>query len=391
MSVVSYPRSKSRTVHQLQESAERQISVYERKRQIEPFSQDLNRANEQAVNLDQGLINKIEQNTSELTLELSKGIQPESPQTKSQMPPKSKDLLGDEQLLDTTTDIYELMKQQIAGLQKELDALQAESGQPDKKVADMGKKPGEKQSSQPTKSPLLEGLSDADISLKAKSILGEHKTFASYSEDTFNRHLRAAEEYLKEGKFYRAADAYTLASIYKPGDPLAYVGKSHALFGAGEYMSSALFLSRALEIFPGYARLDVDIETMLGDKDKLEIRIADVQLWLEATKSSEVQLLLGSPEYARFKVDIETMSGDKDKLESRVADFQQWLKSSKATELQFLLGSPELQFLLGYVYHQMNRLQWAKVAIDAAWLQMPTSPAVVTLKVAIDEAIERSK
>ena len=336
-SVFGISRPMSMTMRQLQESAEKQISVYERKGQIEQFRQDLNRISEQAVNLDQGLINKIEQDSSELALELSRGTQPESPQTRSQMQPKSVDLLGDEQLLETGTDIYELMKQQIAELQKELDTLRAESGQPDKKVEDKGEKPSDKQSKQVTKSFLLEGLSDAEISLKAKSILGEHKTFASYSEDTFNQYIRAGEEYLKQGKFYRAADSYTLASIYKPGDPLAYVGKSHALFGAGEYMSSALFLSRALEIFP---------------------------------------------EYARFKVNIETMLGDKDKLENRIADVQQWLESSKA---------PELQFLLGYVYYQMNRLHFAKLAIYAADEQMPTSPAVDILKTVIDEEIKRSK
>ncbi|GAI11990.1 unnamed protein product, partial [marine sediment metagenome] len=111
------------------------------------------------------------------------------------------------------------------------------------------------------------GLKD-DVSAKAREILGEHKTFASFAEDKFNRHMRAAEEYLKRGRYYRAADAYTLAAIYKPDDPLAYAGKSHALFAAGEYMSSALFLSRALEIFPEYAQFKIDLVAMVGDKDK---------------------------------------------------------------------------------------------------------------------------
>jgi tetratricopeptide (TPR) repeat protein len=162
--------------------------------------------------------------------------------------------------------------------------------------------------------------------------MGEHKTFASYSMDNFNKHMRAAEQYLKEGKYYRAEDTYTLASLYKPNDPLVYAGKSHALFAAGEYMSSSLFLSRALEIFP---------------------------------------------EYARFKIDLVAMVGDRDKLESRIGDIVEWIERS---------GSADLQFLLGYVYYQMGRVEEAKKAIYAAYEKMPNSRAVIALKNAIDSA-----
>jgi tetratricopeptide (TPR) repeat protein len=162
--------------------------------------------------------------------------------------------------------------------------------------------------------------------------MGEHKTFASYSNDKFNEHMRAAEQYLKEGKYYKAADAYTLASLYKSKDPLAYAGKSHALFAAGGYTSSALFLSRALEIFP---------------------------------------------EYARFKIDLVGMVGDRDKVESRIADIEEWIEIS---------GSAKLQFLLGYVYYQIGRISEAKKAIDAAYEKLPDAPAVKTLKTAIDSA-----
>jgi len=211
----------------------------------------------------------------------------------------------------------------------------------------------------------LDKVSGVDLSARARVILGSHRTFASFSKDKFNQHITAAEVYLKEGKYYRAANAYTLASIYKPDDPLAYAGKSHALFAAGEYMSSALFLSRALEIFP---------------------------------------------EYARFKIDIEAMVGDRDKLESRIVDVEQWLQRSEAAELQFLLG---------YIYYQIGRLEKAKEALKEAYEKvsvdvrhsadrddarqaplsgLPDSPsqggssnikgAIVALKKAIDDAVE---
>jgi len=177
-----------------------------------------------------------------------------------------------------------------------------------------------------------EELRGVSLSVRAQSIRGEHKTFASYSNDKFNEHMRAAEQYLKEGKYYKAADSYTLASLYKSKDPLAYAGKSHALFAAGGYMSSALFLSRTLEIFP---------------------------------------------EYARFKIDLVGMVGDRDKVESRIADIKEWLQIS---------DSGKLQFLLGYVYYQLGRIVEAKKAIDAANEKLPEAPAIKTLKKAIDSA-----
>jgi tetratricopeptide (TPR) repeat protein len=225
-------------------------------------------------------------------------------------------------------NVYDQMKQQLDSLQKKLDlALAAQ--QPEKAAEESKKSAGEQtQKGSQAEKPAETGLSVA----VPKGILGPYETFASFSQDKFNQNMRAAELYLKQGRYYRAADAYTLASLYKPNDPLAYAGKSHALFASGEYMSSALFLSRALQIFP---------------------------------------------EYARFKIDLVSMVGNRDKLESRVVDVEEWLKRS---------GAPELQFLLAYVYYQMNRLQPAKEAIDAAYKQMPQSPAVLALKKAIEDS-----
>lgn len=229
---------------------------------------------------------------------------------------------------DGQLDIYERMKQQINKLQEALEesaaARQAE------KAAD-GEEKSAGETSQAERPP------EPDISAAAKAILGQYESFAAYSQDKFNQYMRAAEMYLKQGKYYRAADAYTLATIYKLDDPLAYAGKSHALFAAGEYMSSALFLSRALEIFP---------------------------------------------EYAWFKIDLVSMVGDKDILETRIADVEQWVEKN---------GTGELQFLLAYVYYQMGRLDRAKDNIESAHMKMLGSRAVATLRKAIDDAAKTNK
>jgi tetratricopeptide (TPR) repeat protein len=236
-------------------------------------------------------------------------------------------------------DIYEQMKWQVYGLEKGLvpsarakEAEEAEEAGEAEEVKRAAERAGGATEERPrrTMDYAWRELSDAEMEARAKTILGPHETFASYSNDKFNRHLRAAEEYLKQGKYYRAADAYTLASMYKPGDPLADAGKSHALFAAGEYMSSALYLARALEIFP---------------------------------------------DYARFKIDIVAMVGDRDRLETRIADVEQWWKTS---------NSPELQFLLAYVYYQMDRVERAREAINNAHENMPEAAAIITLKRAIE-------
>ena len=176
----------------------------------------------------------------------------------------------------------------------------------------------------------LNKLSQADISAEANRIMGLHNSLESLSGSKFNQHMREAEEHLNAGRYYRAASCFSLASVYQADNPLALAGRGHALFAAGEYVSSALFLSRALAV---------------------------------------------SPEYLLMKVDLVAMLGDENKLAGRIADIEQWLARS---------GSSQLQFLLGYVYYRTGQLLRAKQAIDAAYEKTPESPAVQAMKIAID-------
>lgn len=179
----------------------------------------------------------------------------------------------------------------------------------------------------------LKGLSQADLSAKAKSIRGSHTNQDTFSMSRFNNHFQEAQEHLKGGRYYAAADAFALASIYKPGEPLCFAGRGHALLGAGEYMSSALFLSRAIEANPEYVKTEIGLVAMLGGENKLESRIADIKEWLGRS------------------------------------------------------GSGKLEFLLGYVYYRIGRLGPAQQAIDAAYAKLPQSAAVVAVKKAVDDTI----
>jgi len=264
-------------------------------------------------------------------------------------------------------DVYDLMKKELGQLPASLEGLEAEQ----LAVDSVGQLPGavtglevagegiglDAESSRGQQEPAPWGQAGAGLAVTglgsdeqqgtAEKRLGGvelpvagaggfaegYESFAVFKKDRFNRHIAAAERYMKEGRYYRAADAYTLATVYKPKDPLGYAGKSFALFAAGEYMSSSLFLSRAIEIFP---------------------------------------------EYAKFKVDLVEMIGDRDKIESRLVEARQWAKQS---------GAAELDFLLSYVYYQLGRLEFARQSVGSAYKRMPDSPAVATLKKAIEEHI----
>ncbi|MEN6383809.1 MAG: hypothetical protein ABFD79_01270 [Phycisphaerales bacterium] len=126
----------------------------------------------------------------------------------------------------------------------------------------------------------------------AEALKDVHKTFATKAKTRFNHYMKTAEEFLHEGEYYRAADAYTLASIYNPSDPLAYAGRSHALFASGEYMSSSYYLMRAIKMFPEYAQVRVDLHAMIPDKDRLQSRIDDINKWIDKTQSPELEFLL---------------------------------------------------------------------------------------------------
>jgi len=168
--------------------------------------------------------------------------------------------------------------------------------------------------------------------------------------EQFEAYLIAGQDYLQKGRYYRAADKYTLASILRPEDPLPYAGKAHALFAAGEYVSCAFFLAKAIESFPGY--------TTTAD-ERVKGR------W-----------------EAGYKINLIEFIGDRDKLDARMNDLAKWLKQS---------GSGELGFVLAYVLYNMDRVHLAKKAIATAIAKMPDAKAVHLLKQAIDKAVKESE
>lgn len=180
----------------------------------------------------------------------------------------------------------------------------------------------------------MKQLSQAEISARAKRIMGQHTDYESFSQAKYNQLYRAAEKHLDIGRFYQAADAFALAAIYNPDDPLCYAGRGHALFAAGKYVSSALHLIRAIEIDPEYINTPIDFEELLGDAEDLNTKIAELNKWLQKS------------------------------------------------------DAPGLGFLLGYVYYHTGKLSKAKQVMDVVLQEMPQSKAAMALKMAIDAKLK---
>jgi hypothetical protein len=254
--------------------------------------------------------------------ELEKPIEPEKPPE----PTTQEDSESEEQ----PEDFYEQLRQEQERAEEEdADILGADKGDETEDKAkgksELELKAGEKFE-----------LGEVDHA-KAAAIRGSHKTFKDWAAAKFAEYVKAAEEFLKEGKYYKAADAYTLASVYEPENALAYGGKALALFATGEYMSSSYFLEKAITLSPEYAQRKIDLVAMLVDRDMIENRIIEMATWQQQNKS------------------------------------------------------PELAFLMAFIFYQNNNIPAAKVTAMLAFEKMKLNPAMKSLIQAINSADQKTK
>jgi len=257
------------------------------------------------------------------TLEPAKPVEPVKPGEPTSRPDSKEQ--GEEQ----SEDFYEQLRAEQAKAEEEGDVFATD--EPDETAdKEEGKskfelKVGEKLA-----------LPEVDHA-EAAAIRGPHKTFEDWAKAKFAEYMKAAEEFLKDGKCYKAADAYTLASVYQPEDPRAYAGKALALFAAGEYMSSSYFLERAITLSPEYAKQKIDLVMVLVDRDMIENHIIEMATWQQQSKS------------------------------------------------------PELAFLMAYIFYQNNNIPSAKVAATLAFKKMRFNPAFKSLVQAINIADQKTR
>lgn len=159
---------------------------------------------------------------------------------------------------------------------------------------------------------------------------------ASVNDDSpaaklFDRHLQEGYRLMQRRDYHRACESFTLATAYRPHDARAYLGKGHALLAAGQYIDSALSVAKAVEL---------DLSAVLQRTDLIQ--------------------LVGGPD-------------------AFIAHFNELDRLIEAD------GGPQIQFLMAYIYYQMDRPQEAKAAIDAAQKLLPASIPIDLLRGAIGQ------
>jgi tetratricopeptide (TPR) repeat protein len=127
----------------------------------------------------------------------------------------------------------------------------------------------------------------------------------------FDQVLAAASLGMRQGRFDRAAESFTLACVYLPRDPRAHLGKSHALLALGQYAASEASLAKAVEFDAQVALKKVNLVETIGGPDLFVERITKLEELAQA-------------------------------------------------------GDGSLQFLLAYIYYQMDRPNEARTAVGAA-------------------------
>jgi len=123
------------------------------------------------------------------------------------------------------------------------------------------------------------------------------RTLASTGVPEADAYLSRAEQYMRQKRFYLAAQAYDAALSLQPGNFLALVGKANALIGAGEHLSAYLALEAALRRFPELLVFNFDLPGLLGGHETVDLRRAELERLLKVKPDYRLRFLLGYLEY----------------------------------------------------------------------------------------------
>lgn len=123
------------------------------------------------------------------------------------------------------------------------------------------------------------------------------RSFVGPGASALNNEMLKAESLMQIGQYYDAAGRYDAARTIDPNNPLPYMGKAHALLAAGEYYSAAVALVAGLERYPDVARFQIDLQSLVGGGEIVDIRRADIMERLKDNEDPRLRFLLGYLEY----------------------------------------------------------------------------------------------
>lgn len=123
------------------------------------------------------------------------------------------------------------------------------------------------------------------------------RSFVGTEASSLNAQLRYAEEAMRAGRYYRAAEAYSLARTIAPDNPLPALGQCLALLAAGDYIASSSYLFEAIQLFGSLGDFSLDMKAFIPDIHLLDSRRADLEKRLAVRDNGRLRFLLGFTEY----------------------------------------------------------------------------------------------
>lgn len=128
-------------------------------------------------------------------------------------------------------------------------------------------------------------------SLMLMSTAGDRANVPQMSNEEIVPLLMQAREHLQQGQSQAAMELYQRLARWRPRDPAVLAGQCMAHLSQGHLMSSALFLSRWLEVEPESLQQPIDIARSIGGIALLKQRLQDVEDYLAISEMEELLFL----------------------------------------------------------------------------------------------------
>jgi hypothetical protein len=199
--------------------------------------------------------------------------------------------------------------------------------------AQAGNRTTAKKTEPSTKSPVI-APNAATTEKRLAAVSAGNETADQFKKRFFNAYMQKGERFMREGRYYQAADAFGNAAFYDSRNPLVWLAQSHALFASGEFLSSAYYLNKSLNLAVPPPGSESDLKRIFPNIEEFNKRFEDLKTWQERS------------------------------------------------------GEPMMLFLKGYIEYQTGDLPQAVKTLTDAAKQLPNVPAVVKL---LDAATQAQK
>jgi tetratricopeptide (TPR) repeat protein len=145
---------------------------------------------------------------------------------------------------------------------------------------------------QPINNNVILGTKMPSVTFGSKSLSTTPKMIMKNTK-AFNKAMKQGEIYMHVGQYYKAADSYDLAGTFAKNHPLQALAKSHSLFGAGEYLSSAFFLNQAFTLSPKLSQRKFKLPAILSEDGVITERLTELDQYIDRTNHPMLFFLRG--------------------------------------------------------------------------------------------------